>query len=197
MKLSIASVVVAALTFFAGCQQADRVSEESDHGKAEHVVGSTDAISREHEEIHATLEKATQEEGDLGAAAQNLAQQLHPHFDKEEAYVTPLIAALKTFAEGKEIADAEKLIVVGEALRNELPQMLKEHKEIVKGLRKFLSAAQNAGKLEYVHFVQELIRHAKREEQVVYPAALLMGEYLKLKASKGQQPPSEAPAQEK
>ena len=32
--------------------------------------------------------------------------------------------------------------------------------------------------LEYVHFAEKLTMHAQTEEQVLYPAAILVGEYL-------------------
>jgi len=35
--------------------------------------------------------------------------------------------------------------------------------------------------MEYVEFAENLKLHAKTEEEVMYPAAILVGEYLKLK----------------
>jgi hypothetical protein len=34
--------------------------------------------------------------------------------------------------------------------------------------------------MEIVHFAEKLKLHAKNEEEVLYPAAILVGEYLKL-----------------
>ncbi len=36
-------------------------------------------------------------------------------------------------------------------------------------------------KEEYVRVAEKLLLHAQTEEQVLYPAAILIGEYLKLK----------------
>ena len=36
-------------------------------------------------------------------------------------------------------------------------------------------------KMEYVKFADKLILHAQNEEEVLYPASILVGEYLKLK----------------
>jgi hypothetical protein len=37
-------------------------------------------------------------------------------------------------------------------------------------------------KPEYVHYAEKLKRHAQTEEDVLYPAALLAGQYLQLKS---------------
>ena len=43
------------------------------------------------------------------------------------------------------------------------------------------SAATEEGHNEHARFAQKLILHARTEEEVLYPAAILLGEYLKLK----------------
>ena len=37
---------------------------------------------------------------------------------------------------------------------------------------------------EYTHFAEKLTLHPHNEEQVLYPAALLVAEYIKLKLNK-------------
>ena len=59
--------------------------------------------------------------------------------------------------------------------------MLQEHRAIVGALEGLVKAAKAENKLEYVHFAEKLMLHAQNEEEVLYPAAILVGEYLKLK----------------
>ena len=66
-----------------------------------------------------------------------------------------------------------------DALERELPQMLKEHERIREAVGKFRSAAEKAGKAEYVRFSDELAAHARQEEEILYPAAVLVGRYVK------------------
>lgn len=40
-------------------------------------------------------------------------------------------------------------------------------------------AARAEGHPEHVHFAEKLVLHAKTEEEVLYPATILLGEYLK------------------
>jgi hypothetical protein len=63
-------------------------------------------------------------------------------------------------------------------LKAELPAMFAEHRQIVAALEKLLAAAQAAGLPEIGKFALALMRHARTEELVLYPAAILLGEYL-------------------
>jgi hypothetical protein len=59
--------------------------------------------------------------------------------------------------------------------------MLKEHREIVARLKTLTETALKENKLDYVQFAEKLTLHAQTEEVVLYPAAILVGEYLKMK----------------
>lgn len=48
-------------------------------------------------------------------------------------------------------------------------------------LTKLVADARKERKLEYVSFADRLTWHAQAVEEVYYPAAILIGEYLKLK----------------
>jgi hypothetical protein len=65
-------------------------------------------------------------------------------------------------------------------LQAELPQMLGEHKAIVAALHKLADAARRENHMAYAHFAEKLMLHAQTEEEVLYPTAILLGEYLKL-----------------
>jgi hypothetical protein len=59
--------------------------------------------------------------------------------------------------------------------------MLSEHKSIVAELTRLIDAARAEGRPEVVHFAEKLKLHAQTEEDVLYPSAILIGRYLKLK----------------
>ena len=48
-------------------------------------------------------------------------------------------------------------------------------------LRKLSAAARIEKKPMHARFAEKLMLHAKTEEEVFYPAAILVGEYLKVK----------------
>jgi hypothetical protein len=64
-------------------------------------------------------------------------------------------------------------------LRAELPRMLEEHKLVLGALRRLASAAKQEKKPEAARFAEALKVHALTEEQVLYPAALLVGECIR------------------
>ncbi len=135
----------------------------------------------EHEELHAVLSQAIEEPGRLGESAKNVAKILHPHFQKEEQFALPPLGLLSALANGNMNAETPEVLVMTNKLKNELPQMLEEHKSIVAALASLSIEANKVGKLEYVSFADKLALHARNEEEVLYPAAILIGDYVKLK----------------
>ncbi|VVB90010.1 Hemerythrin HHE cation binding domain protein [uncultured archaeon] len=139
------------------------------------------SLKSEHEELHAELARATRVKGKIGESAKAVAEILHPHFMKEEEYAMPPLGLLSSVAEGKVTDEMKSVLMMTDRLKSELPQMLDEHKAIIAALRLLIDAAKKENKMEYVHFADKLISHAKNEEEVLYPASILIGEYLKLK----------------
>ena len=138
----------------------------------------------EHTELHRELKKATKEKGRLGDASKAVAKVLHPHFVKEEEYAMPPLGLLTVLAEGRVSAKMKDALVMTNRLKADLDQMLKEHKQIVAALKKLVVEAKKEKKLEYVEFADKLVLHAQTEEEVYYPASILIGKYLKLKLKK-------------
>jgi len=142
------------------------------------------SLKLEHEELHAELAKAIKAGGDTGSAAEVVAKLLHPHFVKEEEYGLPPLGLLTQLAEGKVTPEMEGVLEMTDKLKAELPRMLEDHHNIVAALKKLSAAAEKERKTEYVRFAEKLMSHAQNEEEVLYPAAILAGEYIKLKLNK-------------
>jgi hypothetical protein len=135
----------------------------------------------EHEELHADLVKATKVGGKTGEAAKAVAQVLHDHFVKEEQYAMPPLGLLRALSEGRiapEMAEATKMT---DRLEADLDAMLADHQIIVGELKRLAEAAKAENRPEIVKFAEKLELHARTEEEVIYPASILVGRYLKLK----------------
>lgn len=139
------------------------------------------SLKMEHKELHETLEKFTKLPGKTGIAAQEVATLLHPHFLKEEEYALPPLGLLPALSRGEVNADMKPAIEMSDKLKNEFQQMLSEHQQIVKVVQKLKDAAQAEQHTDVIRFTESLKLHAKTEEEVLYPTAILIGEYLKLK----------------
>ena len=105
-----------------------------------------------------------------------MARLLHPHFVREEQFALPPLALLTEIAGRGVSAEMADVLPMTRQLRAELPAMLEEHGRIVGALQKLRDAARSAGLAEYEHFADALVLHAQTEEQVLYPAAILVGE---------------------
>ena len=140
-----------------------------------------ESLKLEHEELHNQLANATRVGGKVAEAAKLVAQTLHPHFVAEEEFAIPPLGILPQLVEGKVDEDMKEILKMTDRLKAELPQMLEEHKAIVAALDKLVKAAQEENKPEFAVFAEKLKLHAKTEEEVTYPTALLIGEYLKLR----------------
>lgn len=141
------------------------------------------SLKKEHDELHAKLARAKEVGGATGIAAKSVAKVLHPHFLKEDEYALPQLGLLQFLAEGKIFQEMEAAVAMSDRLKADLSHMLLEHKEIVAALEALIDAAKSEGKTEILPFAEELKLHAQNEEKILYPASILIGEYLKLKLS--------------
>ena len=132
----------------------------------------------EHEELHAQLARATKEVGDVGAAAREVARILHPHFVSEEEFALPPLGLLRSLAAGTIDSNMKPAIAMAHRLKSELPRMLEEHQTIVAALHTLIQAATRRDRPEIAFFAEKLRLHAQTEEEVLYPAAMLVGEFL-------------------
>jgi hypothetical protein len=139
------------------------------------------AMKVEHEELHADLTKAIQSAGETGAAAQEVADALHAHFESEEKFALPPLGLLPALAGGRITPEMAQVLRMTDMLKAQLPHMLEEHQAIVAALQKMIAAATREEKLDHIVFAEKLMLHAQNEEEVSYPTAILIGEYLKLK----------------
>ena len=139
------------------------------------------SIREEHQEIHSALAKATQAKGAVGAAARELAKVLDPHFKREEEIALPPLGLLESVANGRAIPEtsAAEIMKMSDALRMELPRMLEEHKQIRAAVEKLRAAARADKAPEIERLADHLSLHARTEEEVLYPAAVLVGDVLR------------------
>ena len=103
---------------------------------------------------------------------------------KEEAYALPPLGVLVLLAKGEVRPEMAEVVAMTDKLRSELPNMLAEHARIVEALRSLGDAAERENNRQVAQFAEKLKLHAQTEEQVLYPAAIVLGDYLRLKLNK-------------
>lgn len=136
-------------------------------------------LTREHEALHRRLHEATEAGGAVAEAARHLIEVMHPHFVREEEVAMPPLALLLPLSRGEYTPDMDAVLELTDALAAELPGMLEEHGEIRAAVGRLAEAARDAGREDIAGFCDDLGLHARTEEEVLYPAALLVGELVR------------------
>ena len=159
-----------------------------------HTHATTDTIAipesmrAEHGEIHAALERATHAPGRVGEAARALAKVLHPHFVREEQIALPPLGLLAPLARGDFTPAMLAVLPMTDSLRAELPRMLQEHEAIRAATVTLGDVARTERNAPARRLAEQLALHAKSEEELFYPAAVLVGDIVRArsKATSGQ-----------
>jgi iron-sulfur cluster repair protein YtfE (RIC family) len=142
------------------------------------------SIATEHHELHEVLAGAAKAPGELGEAARAHAAALHPHFQREEQIATPPLGLLGPLAHGPATAEMRDVLPMTDALEAQLPKMMEEHGAIKAATAELRAAAIAARRDDLVRFADHLAAHALQEEEILYPAAILVGRYVKATAPK-------------
>jgi hypothetical protein len=184
---AIAAVALSA----AGCastqeargREPGHVASDTPGALTESPLAVPPAIRTEHEHLHDQLEAAIASGGKTGAQARKVAAVLLAHFQEEEAYAMPPLGLLERLARNEPVEEAEarQAIQMAERLRHEYSKMLQEHQAMTVKLHALAAAAKDEAKPDQARFAEELILHARNEEQVLYPATLVVGDYLQLR----------------
>jgi len=139
-----------------------------------------DSLKSGHEALHAGLKRAMREPDPTGASARRVMQVMDGHMLREEKFALRPLGLLKALGRGETPADLAQAATLVAGLKREMPQMVDEHRQIAELLRLLARDAEAQGKPEYVELAESMILHAHLEEDVLYPAALLIGEYAAL-----------------
>jgi len=154
------------------------------------LVAMPESLKAEHEDMWADLEHAIRIGGRVGEAARPLESLLRAHFRKEEANVFLALGLLQSVAQDKIAPAMKEVVAMADRLKLELPEMLAEHDGIRKAIERLGKVATEEGSPKIAYFAANLLRHARMEEEVLYPAAIVVGEYLRSRLSPGGASPS-------
>lgn len=134
-----------------------------------------ESLDEEHGELLGALTEYSALDGKTGAVVKELLGVLRPHFEEENRLVMPLLGLLGGLAEKKPVADASSVKGLSTEYAKAYDGMFAEHVEIRRFLEKAKRAADAEGRREVVDTLEALAHHARVEEDVLYPAALVAG----------------------
>jgi hypothetical protein len=138
------------------------------------------ALQSEHDELYLQLASAARLGGRLGQAARRLVRLVESHQAQEQRVALRPLGLLKPLSEGLVGEEMKDVLALADALRADLPRLHADHRRILDALEELGEAAREADVPEYVPLAHKLIAHIRVEEEVLYPAALIVGEYVRL-----------------
>lgn len=145
------------------------------------ILVKPSSLEEEHKEIHEILEKILSSSGDTANMAKQVQSRLQPHFEKEEQLSIPVLGALQPYVNGTLTEETRnRAIEISQQFKQEYPTMLEEHKQIVAALDNLENTAMQENRQDAISFIADLKSHALNEEQVTYPATIIVGELLEL-----------------
>ena len=148
-------------------------------------IGIPESMRAEHSEIHEALVRATKAKGRAGAAARDVAKLLDPHFVRGEQIALPPLGLLAPLSRGEFTLEMRSVLPMTDSLRAELPRMLDEHKAIRAATLRMIEIARATGNAAVKNLGERLALHAQSEEQLFYPAAVIVGEGVRARSATG------------
>lgn len=155
-------------------------------------LGTPAVIVTKHQHLREALARAAADRGAVGDVARSLELTLSPHLKHDEDLVMPPLGLLRPLVDGAQPADVAKVAALVARIEREWPQRLAEHRIILDGARRLRDAAARERKPEFADLGDQLSTHAIIDDQVLYPASILVAKYLASKPAAGSRPGSQA-----
>ncbi|WP_081212150.1 hemerythrin domain-containing protein [Salegentibacter sediminis] len=175
--MRVYSSIIVILLFLNSCGNKDET--KIPHFGVKPVVPSL--ILKDHKDFLDKLKVITSYEDSTGLAARELYEVMEFHFKEEEDYVLPPLGILPLLAKGELPKESGKIIQLTEKFRENSDAMLAEHQMIKHFLGEMMAAAWREKHPEILGYDKALEKHAELEEGILFPAVLLIGDYLKLR----------------
>jgi len=137
------------------------------------------ALMHGHENLCAEIEEIIASGGKTGEKAKFIQESMKAHFKKEEAYALPPLGFLLALSEGNWEIDSDAAIKMSEMLLSKLSELQEEHENISTALLDLKITADEENNQAAIQFIKNLTLHVEVEDQVLYPATILIGNYLK------------------
>jgi hemerythrin superfamily protein len=144
---------------------------------AEKNSAAPSVLLEQHKEL---LVKAKNFSKNGDSTAVKLYEILQYHFNEEEQYVFPALGALPQLAAGEVPEKSAEIIRLSERFRSNSAKLLAEHQMIKTLMEEYKRGSQESDSL-FDGFEKALTAHARSEEEIYFPAAIVAADYLKLK----------------
>jgi hypothetical protein len=132
------------------------------------------AIKEEYDDLYERLNRAARVRGEIGSAAMAAFRHMQSHFLKDHEFALPPLKLLPTVAAGNVTGEIDQIQTMCDRLKRQQPQLAGE-------LRRLAEVARTEQKPEYHDLARQLIQFLEREKHILYPASILIGEFIRVK----------------
>lgn len=169
-----------ALLINQGCKENPGYIPAESHGTLQ--VPST--IKTTHDSLLKSIRTLTSLDDSTGAAGSRLYDIMKYHFSQEEQDLFPSFGLLPDIAQGKIPDGGRAAIEQAEKFKANSAKLFAEHQMIDAYLQQLISAAEKENHPGAGSFNKQLKAHAREEEGILFPAVIVLADYLKLKSGK-------------
>lgn len=148
---------------------------------AEHPLPQ--ALIFEHAETLERLTILTKRPGEVGIKARAAIETMKAHGAREREFILPPLTLLPSLADGKVTPDMAWAIAMADRVRAEREQIFTERSRITEALSELVVAATRANDKEAAEFAEGAQGDSFNDAELLEPAVLLIGEYLRGKLS--------------
>lgn len=142
------------------------------------------SLKKTHSELLNQLHEFTLIKDSSTSFALKLEELMLHHFQEEENYILPPLGLLPSLAKGQLPEHSKEIITLSEKAKSQMDHMSAEHQLIIAYIEELKQASTKENQPAITEFEKEVSKHALSEEEVYFPAAIMVGIYLKLKEVK-------------
>lgn len=173
--MKIAFIILPLLVLCSQCRPKDTETKLQFQGKP--AVPAS--IKKEHTELLDRVHGFTLFNDSTAAIAVKLEELMQHHFKEEEDYVLPPLGLLPLLAAGQQPDHTEEVMGLIEKMKSQMIHMDAEHQMIKALLDELKTVAVKKNHSAVLEFDSALRHHALTEKEILFPTAVLIGEYLK------------------
>ena len=155
-------------------------------GSALHWIGkliTPESLRVSHDEARAEFLRATTQGGRIAVAATRLSQICLPHFLREEKFVFPILGLLPELTRDSVRSEMAELLPLISNIDAKHDVLDNQHQSIHSAIGALLEASHREKNREFAEFAHKMLIHEKVEDEVIYPAVVVIGNYLREKFS--------------
>ncbi|HYC14669.1 MAG TPA: hypothetical protein VEC75_10480 [Stellaceae bacterium] len=139
------------------------------------------SIRLDHEEAIRQLTAVAHRKGRTGEIARKALEVFKAHIRREEEYILPPLTLAPAIAEGRINPDMRWAIAMADRIKADREIIFAEHTTITAWMNQLAEAARRAHQEDVVDLAKSLVADSLNDTEVMEPAAIVIGEYLRAK----------------